>query len=325
MELATNDKNLQLVAWPNRPPTLHSRTVSVNADKRIDSLLENEGIRPDSEAFNLLYDLNPTVERLDQLTNGTRLVVPYLSENERPSDRYVILLTVDKRLKDKLNADVGALGTLSTAFSALSPNQFADPKNQASTKAAVKELVHWFSTMNEIIRRRTAKPMRRMTLQQISDEASVLRLILESSVKRGEKLSASNEELIFRIHEDIQDAIGRWDEPMGPGVSPADPQYEVEVDIRGDDPHLIETLRVYYIVWGLFQKPLNARGSYSSFNGLGAKSSAVLAIKKYKVWAARDGDPTNPVTTEADLEVAPPPTGSTIPPLVLTLRANGRT
>ena len=324
MELVTNDKNRRLVPWANKPPVLSSRPVSINANTRINLLLENQGILPDSEAFTLLYDLNPAVERLDKLANGTRLVIPYLSKKQRPSNRYVILLTVDKPLKAKLNADVDALRILSSGFSALSPERFTDPNSKAETIALVKELVHWFSRMNEIIRRRTAKPMRRITLQQIIDEASVLRSILELSVKRGEKLSAANQQQIFRIHDDIREAIGRWDETMSPGVFPVDSQYKVEVEIRGEDARLIETLRVYYVYWGLFQKPLNARVSYSSFNGLGSKSSAVLPIKKYKVWAAKDGDPINPVTPEIDLEVVPPPPGSTIPPLVLTLRANDR-
>src|SRR5258708_3548836 len=145
MELVTNDTNQRLVAWPNKPPTLVARTVSINADDRIDVLLEGERIRADSEAYTLLYDLNPSVERLDQLPNGATLVIPYLGERERPSNGYVILLTVDKAWKDQLNADVDALRSLSISFDALTSKEFADPNNQRKTIAAVDELVRWFN------------------------------------------------------------------------------------------------------------------------------------------------------------------------------------
>lgn len=320
LELVTDDENLRPVAWPKESMSLKSKTVSIKARDKVDALLKAEGFHADSEAYTLLYDLNPSVERLDLLPNGAKLVIPSLPAHEKIGRANVILLTVDKPLKDQLIADVSALVDLSTKFAALKSSQFADPDNQKKTISAVQEMVRWLSRMSEIIGRRTAKPMRRATLQQIVNEGNVLRLILELSVVRGARLSIADQQQLFALHDDLQETLVRWDEVMGQGLPAGEPQYNVVVEIRGNDAKLIKSLRVYYVVFGLFRKPPNR---YSNFNGLGSGSSKILPIKKYKVWAAKDGDPANPVA-EAILEVTPPPSGNTIPPLVLLLQTSRR-
>jgi hypothetical protein len=217
-----------------------------------------------------------------------------------------------------LGSNVNALVDLSARLTVLESGRFATPNKRKDTIDAVKEMVEWLSHMREIILHRTAKPMRQVTLQQIVDEADVLRLILEGAVKPGQNLSATDQKQITGIHSDLEETVKRWDEAMGGPLSPGEPQYNVVVEIRGGDPDKIKNLRVYYALKGLFRKPIvNPPVRYSNFNGLGSGSSAVLPIHKYIIWAARDGDPTNQVTPEVELKVTPPPPGGVIPPVVL--------
>jgi hypothetical protein len=107
---------------------------------------------------------------------------------------------------------------------------------------------------------------------------------------------------------------------MAGELPPGEPRYRVVVEIRGNDQDSIRNLRVYYVVAGLYRSPIvNPPVKSTNFNGLGSGSEALLTVKDYKVWAARDGDPTNPLTPVVDLKVRRLEPGAAMPPLVLSV------
>jgi hypothetical protein len=325
MELVTDNDALKVVAWPAERIMLITKTVTARRDSNIDNLLRAHGIRPDVESYTLIYDLNPNLESLDRLPEGTKLVLPSVKGGPRLRQKlksgHIVMLNLDKGLKDRLAGNVVALRSLSMRFAALSPVSLPDPGKQKDSINAVRESVDWLTQMQETIARRSAKPIRIMTLRQMVNESDILRSILEAAIKPGRRLSAADQAQIFGIHDDLEELLKRWDEPMAGGIPPGEPQYKIVVEIRGKDSATIRNLRVYYVERGLFRTPIvNPPVRYTNFSGLGSGSWAVLPVKNYKVWAARDGDPTNPITNPQDLLVRAPQPGDAVPPLVLLVR-----
>jgi hypothetical protein len=325
MDLVKDNDELEIVRWPAERIKLTIKTVIIKNDSGIDNLLRAQGIRPDAESYTLIYDLNQSLENLDNLPRGTRIVVPSVTGGPRLRQKlksgYLIMLNVDKRLKDTLAGNIVALRDLSKRFAALNPISLADPSRQKDSINAVQESVDWLAHMQMTIARRSAKPIRILTLRQITNESDILRLILEAAIKPGQRLMAADQKQIFAIHDDLEELLKRWDEPMAGGLPPGEPQYKVVVEIRGEDSAMIRNLRVYYVERGLFRIPIvNPPVRYTNFRGLGSGSWELLPIKNYKVWAAKDGDPTNPVTNPEDLLVRAPQPGDVNPPLVLSVR-----
>lgn len=304
-------------AWPTGVIALGTQSVTVKSGDSIFSLLESNNIQPDSEAYTLVYDLNPTLDKLDPLIPGHSLLLPSVSGGsdfrQLISRGHLVMLTVDPELKFQLRDHAAALVDLSGRFARLESRRFADPLKRQETIKFVKNLTYWFNHMGETYAQHRGKPLRRVTLLQTTIEAETVRLILEQAVAQNGKLSEADQAQISAIHKDVEETIKRWDETMGGRLPLGESQFRVVVNIRGNDPRRIEKLRVYYVVEGLFRDPpTNPPVRSTNFSGLGSGSSAVLPIKDYKVWASEDGDPMHPATPFADLRVRRPPTGDTI-------------
>lgn len=312
------------VAWPTEPVTLVTQAVLIKRDDSLFRLLEQRGIRTDTEALTLVYDLNPTIEKLEPLTPGATLLLPKMdggSQFRKLIDGgNIVALTVDQQTKAQFAANTISITQLSSIFATLAPARFANPSKSSETISQVQDLKVWFEHIRMTFGRRTAKPLRQPTLLQIHYEADVLKSILTKTVTLGKPLRAADQSQISLLHSDIGKAIEKWDETMAGGLAPGDAQYDIVVEIVGGNVNRIQRLRVYYVPWGLFRTPMtNPPVRASNFRGLGQNSTATLPTKDYKVWAAPDGDPLNPATPPADLYVRKPSDGNAIK---LTLSLN---
>jgi hypothetical protein len=311
MELVTDNDDLTLTAWPNEQVNLVTDTAMIKKGDNIADLLKARGIRPDAESYTLVYDLNPRLEKVDPLAVGSSITLPKViggaQLRQKFASGHIVMITVDKQLKDKLKKNADAVSALSPRFAALKADNFADSSKRQDTIKAVKDLADWFNRIQKSFAERTAKPIRRDTLLQVADESDVLRLILEQVHAPKLKLSRENQGQISAIHEDIKEIIRLWDNKQTGEIPSVERKYRVEVKILGNDPNKIGLLRVYYVIAGKF-----LTSSPTPFNGLGSGSSADLPIKDYKVWAAQDGEPTKPVTPVTDLPVRKIPDGEII-------------
>jgi len=324
LDLVTDDDELTLTAWPSEQVSLDTDTVIVKKEDNITALLKGRGIRPDAESYTLVYDLNPKLDKVDPLPVGASLRLPKINGGNQLRQELargrIVMITVDKRLKDKLRSNVEAIASLSPRFAALESSRFVNSGRKQETIKYVQELAAWFEHMQKTFFQRTAKPVRRVTLLQIVDESDILRLIFEQVLAPGQELGREKQEQIQALYKDIVEMIGKWDDVMAGELPSGEPQYKVVVEIRGNDPNKIKSFRVYYVVAGLFRTPIvNPPVRSANFNDLGSGSSATLPIKDYKVWAAQDGDPANPLTPVADLKVRKPATEDPIK-LVLSIR-----
>jgi hypothetical protein len=301
--------------WPSGAIKLATATVITRAGDSITDLLKANGIRADVEGFTLLYDLNPGLLKPDTLPAGRKLVLPTIvggaELKQKLGHGYVVMLTVDKQIKDEVRSDAALIEKLAAGFAALPTARFANADRSQATIEAVKQLAIWFEHIQRTFAQRRARPLRRETLLVIKDEAELLRSMLEQS--QTEPVSAATQEQILAIHNDIKVEIERWDNVMAGELPAGEPQFKVTVIIRGDNADLIKSLRVYCVVNGSFRDPpVNPPVRSRSFDSLGSGSSRMLPIKNFKIWAAQDGNPAIPVTAIKDLEVRQPSNGDEI-------------
>lgn len=302
--------------WPAESIKLVTVSVVTRAGDSIVGLLKANGIRPDVEAFTILYDLNPTLTKTDSLPAGLSLTLPQITGGAQLKQKldsgYIVMLTVDRQIKDDVRSNAAAIEKLAADFALLPPTRFADPARSQITIDAVKQLAIWFTHMQRTFAQRRARPLRRETLVTIQDEAERLRALLEQA--QTGQVSDADATQIRSIQRDIKVEIERWDNVMAGELPAGEPQFKVIVLIRGNNPDLINKLRVYYVVSGSFRDPPSNPPVKSRpfVSNLGSGAWKMLPIKNFKIWAAPDGEPASPATPFTDLEVRQPPTGNEV-------------
>ena len=71
--------DLSPAPWSGAGPSLVSAQSVTKSDVTIFTLLQANGIFPDSEAFTLVYDLNPLLRDVKDLKEGTSVELPKIS------------------------------------------------------------------------------------------------------------------------------------------------------------------------------------------------------------------------------------------------------
>jgi hypothetical protein len=284
------------VAWPNESVTLIVEDVEVNPGDTIPKLLEARGIVADNESYTLLYDLSPDLNNPQELAPHSKYKFPRVVGgqvlNKSLKEKWLVLITIDQNLKFKLANKSRTMRLLAARFGRIGKHKFNDPKTSKSTKRYVKDLARWYTLIHQTIAQRTAKPIRRIRLEQIVNDAESMNRLLSRAVNRKYKIRRSDCKQILTIHQDIEAIVDKWNERMGLEQPDSDSQYEVEVIISGKDP-CVRNLRVYYVIAGHYSEPpTDPPVNSSSFNGLGRRVSEVLpADTNFRIWVAKDGEP----------------------------------
>lgn len=293
-------EDFSIVEWPDKNVILTLEDVAINDGDTIPKLLEARGIVPDNESYTLFYDLNPQLDNLEQPVLHAKYKFPKVTGgqtlNESLKKNCLVLLTIDKDLKVKLRNESKGMTSLARKFSRLSRLRFNNPRKSKSAKRSVRDLADWYEHISITIARRTAKPIRRVSLLQIVNEAESLTKLLSRAVNNQRNITYADYTRIILIHQDTDAIIDRWDERMAIDLPAAEPQYEVEVIISGKDDSVARNLRTYYVINGYYSyPPTNPPVRSSSFDRLGRRVSQPLPIHKYKIWVAKDGEPGNPL------------------------------
>lgn len=295
------------VAWPDENVTLTVEDVELNDGDYIPKLLEARGIVPDNESYSLFYDLNPQSDNLEQVVPHAKYKLPKITGGQRLEESLKnnwVLVTLDKELKAELKNNSKAMTPLAQQFSKIVALRFDNPQTSKSTKRYVKDLADWYERIYTTIDKRTAKPLRKVSLLQIANEAEYLNRLLSGAVNSRHKISSADCAQIALIHEDVEAVSNGWIETLGNDLPSAEPQYEVEVVIRAKDSSAVGNLRVYYVINGYYSDPpSNPPVRSSSFNGLGQRVFETLPIHKYKMWVANDGEPGKPLIKARDVYV----------------------
>ena len=284
----------------------------------VSKLLQRNGIAPDSEAFAVIYELNPTLRQLTSIAPGTTLQLPRLASDsvlaKVHENDYLAMLTVDPDFREALNRSAATLERTTTQFFERSTDK---SRTSDDLREDISSLGQWYVEIRRSFLRRTGPPLRRDSLVQLRLEADELNSILEAAINAKAKLSKADIPRIAAIHEDVQVEMMNYGQELANEPPKADALYKVMVNIAGANEKSIERMRIYYINYGLFKEPPGK--DCDAFRTTGSGASELMRVQNYMIWAARDGDPAHPVTEPLRVKVRP----WDGEPILVTLSARG--
>ncbi|MEW6737567.1 MAG: hypothetical protein AB1489_40165 [Acidobacteriota bacterium] len=307
LELVKDNECFSPVEWPSEEISLNIIAEVIEKDERVFDLLKTNGIHPDVEAYSLLYDLNPNLKKIDPLPSGDSIKLPSIKGGEQLKEKlrngHIIVLTVNKQLKDELSALAIKINSL---YKQIKIKQNNSNKTKQKLIDYLADLADWFLYIRNKFLQRTGPPLRYETFLQIRNEAELLTHLMEKMLNSNRHLTRLQKNQIIAIHKDIELDIDKYENQMSGALPDGEPLYKVVVCIKGKNEERIKSIRVYYIANGLFREPLtNPPVDSLGFPNLGSGASKELPIKNYKIWGAKDGDPLHPLTTIFYLEVRP--------------------
>lgn len=286
-------QDMSPVPWASGAVSLATVTGAVTGTDTVYSLLQSSGIMPDSEALTLVYDLNPGLSDVRTLSAGAAVLLPRITPpsalQEIKQKGYLARVNVDPEIRDRLNVSIQALQAIQP-----SANQVSSP----ATQEKLAKIAEWYGQVARSYRRRTGPPLRRQTLLQLSNEAVALTTLLQSAQQAKRDLSGDDEAQVGAIYQDLERVMRAYGQTLGNEPPKAEGECTVTVNIQGNSPKLLSQLRVYYTFNGLYREPpVDPPVTSTPFTQLGSGQSArFVAAKIYKIWAARDGHPGQPLS-----------------------------
>jgi hypothetical protein len=300
--LAGRDIATTLVRDNGQSVVLVVQKTVIKPGANIKQLLKANGISPDADAFGLLYDLNPKLDKLDSLAPGTELLLPKVqSGGSAPAlpAGYLLALTVDKKLKDELLTKLDALNSVTASAPRLEVARFNDAEDRRIVLATIADLNQSLEVIANVIAGKV-RPVSSEMLNQIKAEVEMLQPTLAGLAQSDRKLSDSDREIIKLVADDLQIKRKTFNEVRDPGQPPtrwAEVQVVVKT-LKTDDGSAVTNLTIYYVPEALFGK-----GDFQrTFNRLSSPTDQTLPEANYRIWAARAGD-TRPVTEVKRVEV----------------------
>jgi hypothetical protein len=294
-----NSQDLSSAHWAGANPHLVSVRTVVKNDETIYTLLQKNGILPDSEAFTLVYDLNPELHEVRDLQDGASLnlprVAPETDLRKLADSGDLARISVDPDLRNGLSESIKELQVLVSSSGNVASSQ---------TRTELTDLAGWYAQIDRSYRRRTGPPLRRETLLELSDEAAALNALLQGAVQAKRPLSSDDEAQVGAIYDDLTKVMLNYGQVMGNQAPKGEDTCDVVVDIKGADTNGSMVLRVYYTFNGLYRNPPSdppVKNSEWAQLGSGHKGK-LLNDKTYELWAARDGDPGHPLTAPVKLK-----------------------
>jgi hypothetical protein len=301
------------VPWPSGASQLSTEAILVGPGTNLADRLASRGIDPDSGAYSLVYDLNPTISKLDAIPFGSKILVPKIIESKElrqmvSSGSFLVVLSIDPELHHGLEIASETLVTLCSRFASLPIQRYTDSDNRAISVKQVEDIVGWFRHIRLMNQRRMSPPTSRDTLIALNDEARALIALLQRVVDGNQSLTKADQNEIAAIHLDLEREIKRYDDVMSGSLPDPDlpPCCTIEVSIIGGDQKTLDKLRIYYTLNGLFHTPPPVPLRSIPFPELGSGHSGWLRPKNYRIWVAPDGEPEVLLTQDALLvEVNP--------------------
>jgi hypothetical protein len=192
--------DLSSVTWPIEKVELRSSSAITSTVSNIYMMLKANGVAPDSQAFAVVYDLNPGVNDLGSLAPEKSIQLPEVISGPQLKNLLqggdLVQLTVDPSTHRQLSQSVEALQSFVPVISQLS--------SQPQTQSELKSLLQWYADIERRFKRRTDPPLRRATLVQMLDEAIALHSILENAREQQRQLTSDEQQQVSAIYEDLK-------------------------------------------------------------------------------------------------------------------------
>src|SRR5947209_6569778 len=248
--LAGRDIATTLVRDNGQSVVLIVQKTIVKPGANIKQLLKANGVFPDADAFGLVYDLNPKLDKLDPIAPGTELLLPK-AQSGGPGPAlpagFLISLTVDKRLKDEVLTKLDALNNVVATATHFPVTKFNNEEDQRAVLVSIADLKQSSEIIANVIAGKV-QPVSSEVLNQIKTEVEILQPTLNGLAQGEQKLSDRDREIIKLVADDLQikqktfseirdasELSGRW------------PEVRVFVNtLRPDDGSTVANLTIYY-------------------------------------------------------------------------------
>jgi len=310
---------------------LTTRTVLLESDVRIDSLLASANIFPDGEAFIAIYRLNPLLEGATARA-GTRLFLPVVTGPDNLSqlftNGYSTYLTFDLKTKRGIVTRARELKALGDSAAMLPIVGAAGD----SLRAQIVIIRRFADAVTLSLQART-RPIDTDLISSISAELDRAAEVLSRSVSE-KKLTSDDTELIAVLAEQAQARLQTdyWSEAPAPppggggrggggrggagsrGRSTRYPAAPITIRVlTKDGPGTdVNGLRVFFVAAGLYPT-----GTPDSFESTNSPTSQDLLVQNYRIWAAQPANPSEALTEVLRLKVRQRADGK---PVVVDLR-----
>jgi hypothetical protein len=253
----------------------------------VKQLLLANGIFPDTEAFGLVYDLNPTLPRITTIASGSQLILPRVSSESRSflPNADLVAVAMDSRLKEQLVAAIAELEGPITTTRTFAAGRYDSASDRQSTNNALSNINDSFGAIANVIRGKV-RPINGEVLNQTRAEADLLRTTLAKLNDPSQKLTADDVNAIKLIDADLRVKRRTLTDIRGPSEPPTRwREALVVVRTLGSDGHPVPLLRIYYV-----PEALRGRAQLiKSFDTLTSPSQRSLPEANYVIWAGRPG------------------------------------
>jgi hypothetical protein len=261
-------------------------TITVKSDDSVKQLLAANHVYPDTEAFGLVYDLNPGLANVSLIKDGQQLTLPRIERRDSqpvlPSGQ-LVALTVDSGLKSQLEARFETLDNTTTTITRFGVERFTDAGERSSVIRSLRSINDSLAAIVSVTKGKIL-PIHNEVLKQVNDEVESLQLALDGIIQTQRKPTAEELDLIKLIDEDLTIKTRNLNDVRGPNEAAArgDLLVKVKVNAVGQDGKPVPNLRVYYV-------PMAIPKRIAEFNTLQFPAEHYMPIGNYVIWAGRPG------------------------------------
>jgi hypothetical protein len=261
-------------------------TIRFTDQDDIDSLLSARGIFPNTDAYNLVYRLNPAVNNLNDLQPGTLILPRVRSANAlslqqlRGGGQHLVLF-LDTHLRTELQNITSSLRSdllrgqnwPATTDTGRLRDLYRSIDSSSTTLAATLN-----DPQNNIV-------LDKATLTQVRDELALYR-----SIKHKDTVGSSDLQRLAFLQESLQSRNAVFTASRG---NPADlpeafPSSDVVIQVKDTLGRPFPNLRVFYVPKAFINDPQKALPLPITSNPARGR----LPEASYFIWASRPGDPT---------------------------------
>ena len=266
---------------PDGAAKLGTAAVTVKAADTIAKLLRANGIFANGDSLAIVYQLNPAIKTLTPLPAGSTLTLPKVSGGatlrQALAKGELVVVSANDQLKRDVRTAATDLADTAVAVSRLAPDRF-EASGRDATARSLNAIADRLDIIRKIIMNGNVS-LDRPLLQQILEQADLVRTRMRAFPASAEKLSAADQQRIKLVEEDLELKAGIFEETRG-GEAAQKAALGVRVvvnTLKNGNP--VKNLRICYVPAALFDKEPSTFGKVSS------PADEMIPIGNYRIWA----------------------------------------
>lgn len=299
LEKILQNGNKLKICLPEEPLKLISEEVQVNG-QTINELLLANNIRPDYEAYGIVYNLNPNIKDLGEITLK-QIKLPKIQGGEFLKHlfeyNFKIHFIADKKLKEELIAENKKLNLLIIKASDLDITHFSSSNIKADYLNKLKSTSDLLNGINTSISKGFGPPIPREVLERLLKQVGLLQSDINSVIFNKKKINLIELEQITAINKDLKIKAGILIETASARPPRSYPKVKVIVKTMRNGQE-ISNYRIFYVAEA-YKRRLEMGEPIGKLSSPTDKS---IDQADWCFWAAKDPD-RNPISNMVCEEV----------------------